>query len=90
MYPDDTSQADWDELAKRDTALTHVDQQIEFFEKNLAILRERLGPVLSRYDTEKSAVEAPRPEPSSELRARAERLRECNARFEALINQLDI
>lgn len=84
----ENAQADWGE-PKWDTALSHIDGQIEFLEKNLAVARDRLAPVLCRYDTKEMAE--PRPaEPSSDLRARAERLRELNARFESLINQLDI
>lgn len=69
-------------------AIVALDEQLSHYDKIIDVLRARLDPVLSRYET--SEVIQPRAEPQSDLRARAERLREMNARLEMLINQLDI
>lgn len=74
---------------ERISAFEDLDRELERLDKIADVLRARLGPILNQYALPAEA-DTPKPEPSSQLRGRIERLREIGATFDRVIRDIDL
>ncbi len=81
-----------DEMQKEATAgaMHELDAWLESHEKTIEVLKERLGPILSVYDSPHAIHTSPEAEPRSALRGRASRLRGLDERLRAIIDDIDL
>lgn len=76
------------DLPERQGALDDLDGEMNRLEETITLLEQRLGPALSQYATAEAA--SPRPEPSSQLRGRVERLAHLTGTLHEIIARIDL
>jgi hypothetical protein len=86
MYEHDQAEA----TDKGPGALEELDRELERLEKSLAGLSVKVGPIRNRYANENAKLSEPRPEPSTELRGRVERLRDLVANLDSIQRDIDL
>lgn len=72
------------------SALDDFSYEIDVLEKDIAALADLLLPVLTQYADDSAQTNVPRPEPSSHLRGRIERLRDVRGQLSVLIGRIDL
>lgn len=69
-------------------ALEYLDGELSRLEETIGLLEQRIAPALSQYAT--SEAHGPTPEPSSQLRGRAERLSHLTSLLYEVIGRIDL
>jgi predicted ATPase with chaperone activity len=72
------------------TVLSDFDTELERFEKIVMGFADRLDSVLNQYARQEVSEQIPRPEASSAIRGRIERLRDVAAKFDRLLADIDL
>jgi hypothetical protein len=79
------------EAVRQIAVLEDFDRELERLEKLASSLADRLDPVLNQYAREQIVeADGPRPEASSQIRGRLERLRDTAARFDRILRDVDL
>jgi hypothetical protein len=78
------------DVPTRIAVLEDFDRELERFEKLVMGFADRLDPVLNQYAREQVAGSEPRPEASSHVRGRIDRLRDVAAKFDRILADIDL
>lgn len=78
------------EPSKEPGAIERFDQELTWLDETIGHLEAKLGPILSQYADADAKVSSPRPEPSSQFRARLEHLEMQRSKLGQIIERIDL